>query len=34
VHVAATPIDELDPFLPDRWTGREISAVEAAAASA
>lgn len=31
---ARTPINELDQFLPDRWTGREISTVEAAAASA
>jgi len=31
---APTPINELDQFLPDRWTGREISAVQTAAASA
>ena len=31
---APTPINDLDQFLPDRWTNREISAVETAAASA
>ena len=30
----ATPINELDQFLPNRWTGREISPVETAAVSA
>jgi hypothetical protein len=31
---APTPINELDQFLPDRWTNPEISAVKTAAASA
>lgn len=33
-RLPATPINELDPLLPDYWVGREISPVETAAASA
>lgn len=33
-RIPATPINELDQFLPDYWAGREISPVETAAASA
>ena len=33
-RIAATPINQIDSFLPDRWANRETSAVEVAPASA